>query len=382
MAVREDVLSRVKAWRGYVEARHGFRNYWYPTLAGSEVQEKKPTPIQLLGENLLLNRLDGKLYCMRDRCMHRGVKFSAGRLECLVEGTITCWYHGWTYRWDSGELVGILTNPQSSQIGRHRIKTYPVQEAQGIAFVYFGDDEPPPLAHDVPPGFLDADLEVGVKHRIVKSNWRVGVENGFDAGHIWIHKDSVLVDGNDLALPLGFAPAENLQTTRLVEGANGPKGVYDLLGELSMPVFESYLGDVKVAEGHFGENRVANEISVWLPGALKVDPWPQDGMIQFEWYVPLDEQTHSYVQCLARRVNSEAERVDYRREFREKWIDLALDGFNNDDVWAREASEAFYANDIGWVEERLYEPDVAIVEWRKLASKHNRGIQTPENVFS
>ena len=54
---------------------------------------------------------------------------------------------------------------------------------------------------------------------------------------------------------------------------------------------------------------------------------------------------------------------------------------NDDDVWAREAGEAFYAGDVGWVEERLYEPDLAIVEWRKLASRRNRGIQKPEHTI-
>jgi carbazole 1,9a-dioxygenase terminal dioxygenase component len=65
----------------------------------------------------------------------------------------------------------------------------------------------------------------------------------------------------------------------------------------------------------------------------------------------------------------------------DKWIELALDGFNDDDVWAREATEEFYGdNDRGWVEERLFETDMAIVAWRKLASQRNRGIQRRENL--
>ena len=65
---------------------------------------------------------------------------------------------------------------------------------------------------------------------------------------------------------------------------------------------------------------------------------------------------------------------------RDKWIDLALDGFNDDDVWAREATEEFYRDDRGWVEERLFETDLAIVEWRRLASAHHRGLQKPEHL--
>jgi carbazole 1,9a-dioxygenase terminal dioxygenase component len=374
------VLDKIRTWRPYAEAKLGFRNHWYPTLFSSEVEEGKPTPFKLLGEKILLNRIDGKVHCMRDRCLHRGVNLSA-RLECFEKGTISCWYHGWTYRWDTGELVGILTNPESAQIGKHRIRTFPVEEAQGLVFVFLGDAAPPPLAHDVPPNFLDADMAIHGKRRVVKSNWRLGVENGFDAGHIWIHKKSILVTGNDLALPVGFAPPEGVVTTRLVENGDGPKGVYDLLGECSMPVFESYLNGVKVVEGNFGSNLVANNISIWLPGVLKVDPWPQEGMIQFEWYIAADESTHYDLQTLGRRVANDDERRAYEREFRDKWVALALDGFNDDDVWAREAGEEFYKNDMGWIMERLYEPDIAIVEWRKFASKHNRGIQRPEHFY-
>ena len=76
---------------------------------------------------------------------------------------------------------------------------------------------------------------------------------------------------------------------------------------------------------------------------------------------------------------SDSEAAAFRKEVDEKWMDLALDGFNDDDVWAREATEEFYGDrDRGWVEERLFEADIAIVEWRRLASEHNRGIQTQE----
>jgi carbazole 1,9a-dioxygenase terminal dioxygenase component len=78
---------------------------------------------------------------------------------------------------------------------------------------------------------------------------------------------------------------------------------------------------------------------------------------------------------------NEEEAAAFRDEVNDKWIELALDGFNDDDVWAREATEEFYGdNDRGWVEERLFETDMAIVEWRKLASQRNRGIQRRENL--
>jgi carbazole 1,9a-dioxygenase len=374
------VLDKVRGWRPYVEAKLGFRNHWYPAIFSHELAENQPVEMTLLGESILINRIDGTPQAIRNRCLHRGVKFSK-QIECYRKGTITCWYHGWTYNWDNGELCDIITNPSSALIGKHRLKVYPVQEAKGLIFVFVGDIAPPELASDVPPGFLDEGMAIHGKRRMVRSNWRLGVENGFDASHIFIHKRSKLVAGNDIALPLGFAPIEAGDSTRAVVGETGPTGLYDLLGEKSIPIFEGMLDGEAVLEGHFGAKKVADNISIWLPGVLKVDPWPEVGMNQFEWYVPVDAGNHSYLQVLGRMTKNKEEADAFRKEVDEKWIDLALDGFNDDDVWAREATEEFYGDsDRGWVEERLFETDMAIVEWRKLASKHNRGIQRSENL--
>lgn len=375
-----DRKPKMKGWKAYIEADLGFRNHWYPIASSESVKEGETFASQLCGERIILTRINGELKCMRDRCMHRGVPFSK-KPECLIKNSISCWYHGWTFDWDSGELVTIISNPSSSQIGKHTIRTFPATDLHGLVFVYMGDGEPGPIEKDVPPGFADQDQEVGHIMREVDSNWRVGAENGFDSGHIWIHKHSKLVKGNDLALPLGFAPPEGTETYDLVLDEDGPKGVFDLIGERSMPVFEAYHGEDLVAEGHYGETRIANSISIWLPGVLKVDPFPSEDLIQYEWYVPIDEKRHIYVQTLARKVETEDDRAAFRKEFKEKWVDLALHGFNDDDVWAREAGEEFYSDLDGWTEERLYEPDMAIVEWRKVASHYNNGVQTKRHII-
>jgi len=379
--VDEAILKRVKGWAPYVDAKLGFRNHWYPVMFSKEIDEGEPKTLKLLGENLLVNRIDGKLYCLKDRCLHRGVQLSV-KVECKTKSTITCWYHAWTYRWEDGVLCDILTNPTSAQIGRQKLKTYPVQEAKGCVFIYLGDGDPPPLARDTPPNFLDDDMEILGKNQIIKSNWRLAVENGFDPSHIYIHKDSILVKDNDLALPLGFAPGgDRKQQTRVVDDdVVGRKGVYDLIGEHGVPVFEGTIGGEVVREGAYGEKIVANDISIWLPGVLKVNPFPNPDMMQFEWYVPIDENTHYYFQTLGKPCANDEERKNYEQEFESKWKPMALEGFNNDDIWAREAMVDFYADDKGWVNEILFEVDEAIVAWRKLASEHNQGIQTQAHV--
>ncbi len=376
------ILARVRVGRDYVAAKYGFRNHWYPVLFSTELDEGQPQPLTLLGENILLRRIDGQVHAIHDRCLHRGVNLSH-KLECYTKDTITCWYHGFTYRFSDGLLCAIAGTQSSAVIGRKKLRTYPVQEAKGLVFVFVGDDDytPPPLAHDVPPTFLDDDMVIRGKHRMVAANWRIGAENGFDSTHIFIHKNSVLIGDADLALPLGLQP-QGRHAFRTSTADEGPKGVFDNFGPGEViPVFTAVIDGQEVLHGAMhGSNRVPHDISMWLPCALRVQPWPVPELTQFEWYVPIDGDHHLYLQTLGRRCTSAAEIATFDMEFHRRWVPQALDGFNDDDVWAREATQPFYADDTGWLKEQLFEPDGNIVEWRKLASAHARGIQRPQHI--
>ena len=370
----EDLTQSKSSWAEYVQAKLGFRNYWYPALFSHELEGDTPKAVRLLGENVLLRRVDGKPRAVVDQCLHRGVRFSR-KPECYTPDTITCWYHGFTYSFLDGKLVEILTEPGSKLCGKLALKTYPVVEAKGIIFVFIGDREPPALADDVPPGFLDEDMAVQGIRDEVKTNWRVGAENGFDTTHIYIHRDSPLIGGNKLMLPVGLVPTDKSGIVPLADGE--PKGVLDRMAQTYRPIFESSIRGEKVLQslGAKGEKMVAGELSIWMPGVLKVDPFPDPSIIQFEWYVPVDVDMHVYWRVLGRRVSSPDEAEGFRIEFHSLWKNLALHGFNDSDIWAREGLQEFYKDDDAWSKEHLFKPDACIVEWRKLASRYNRGIQ-------
>jgi carbazole 1,9a-dioxygenase terminal dioxygenase component len=366
--------QRVKeGWRPYLEAALGFRNHWYPALFAYEFDGDKPKAVKLLGELIILRRVDGRVYAVEDRCAHRRVRFSA-KIECYTRDTITCWYHGFTYNFADGKLVQVLTEPGCALVGKMGIKTYPVQEAQGMVFVFIGDGDPPTLAEDVPPGFLDEDLATGGIRRTVKSNWRLGAENGFDTTHIYIHRNSKFMNTTDALLPLGLVPT-NKQSMDIVKGP-GPKGVIDRLASNYVPVFAATLNDVTVAaKMKPNGTAVAYSVSIWLPCVLRVEGFPSPEITQFEWYVPIDEKTHMYWQILGKKISQAEDAAAFRSEVESYWEDVALRGFNDDDVWAREALEDAYTEGEGWLKERLFKPDMCIVEWRKLSSQYHRGIQ-------
>ena len=72
---------------------------------------------------------------------------------------------------------------------------------------------------------------------------------------------------------------------------------------------------------------------------------------------------------------SEDEAELFYQEVDNYWRDVVVEKFNNEDEMARAAMQRFYTQEDGWNRERLFRPDLVITEWRKLASRYNRGIQ-------
>jgi carbazole 1,9a-dioxygenase len=392
--VDEELLKRVPRWRNYLAAKLGFRNHWYPIRFSREVPENVVVPVKLLGENILLKRVNGTVYGIKDRCIHRGVRFSH-KIECYTRDTITCWYHGFTYKWDSGVLCDVIASPDTPIIGKRKVKSYPVREAKGLIFVFVGDDDfaVPDLSLDVPPMLLDEDMYVQGCSYPVKANWRLGCENGIDPLHIYIHRESRLVPNTQRSIPLGHRVNPNGSDNRVLEEEEGkPKGVRSAVfreGQASayVPLYEGKVqGQVVVTstkmhttpeEAKF--KRTTGDFIV-VPGVLRVDNFPFYGLYQFEWYVPVTEDSHLYIITIGKRCANQAEREEYDHAFWHRWKPESLEGFNNDDITAREALQPFYSRDRNWLEENLVREDQSIVKWREVCHRHARGIQLPRHV--
>jgi len=379
--VDEDLLKRVPRWSKYLEAKLGFRNHWYPVKLSSEIGEDQLATATVLGEEIILKRIDGKVKAIRDRCLHRGVRFSE-KPECYTKNTITCWYHGFTYKWDDGKLCDILAAPDSKAINRKSVKSYPVEEAKGLIFVFVGDEgfDVPPLREDVPPTFLDDDMCVGNAIYPVDSNWRIGAENGFDGLHVYIHRTSSLVGDTQRSLPIGHL--SDVAKVVLYEEPGNPKGVDDIF-ENHISVWEGKVEGQTVVHGVKRQTNKPSRTtatSIWLPGVLRVDNFPDQGLTHFEWYVPVSEDKHLYVCNIGKRVSTEEEEKAFQHEFWNRWKPISFENFNAQDIIARKALQHYYKNDQAWIDEMLIEGDAPAIQWRELAHRHARGIQKPENL--
>ncbi len=384
-----DTVTSRRMYEPYLEAAWGLKNHWYPAAFSKEIAEDEVKAVQIIGVPIVLRRADGKTHALRDQCIHRGVKLSA-RPTCLTKNTLTCWYHGFTYDLETGNLRTILAAPNDELIGNAAIQVFPVQEHNGMIFVFVGDPgyEPVPLLEDDLPMRMPRDYEHRVAHpldentvllgihRTGNANWRLAVENGFDPGHQMVHANSQMVRMNDMSLPIGLTPLSDKAVKVLDEG--GPKGIMNMVEHYDWVWSNEEMG---VAVQGNNAPPAGLRTSMYLPGTLMVENWPAHGLVQYEWYVPIDDTHHEYWEVLAKECNSPAEKKAFEQDVENLWEPVALRNFNDDDLFAREAMEPFYANGggRGWEDEMLCSMDAVIVGWRKVASRYNRGIQSPPN---
>jgi phenylpropionate dioxygenase-like ring-hydroxylating dioxygenase large terminal subunit len=113
------------------------RQFWHPVLPASALPESGPVATELLGEPLVIARLNGDLVVMEDVCRHFQARLSQGEIreitghgECLM-----CPYHGWTYA-EGGQCVDIPQLAAGREIpASAKVPTYRISERYGLLWV-------------------------------------------------------------------------------------------------------------------------------------------------------------------------------------------------------------------------------------------------------
>ena len=309
-----------QTWPQYEAAVLGFRNYWYPVTWSKHVGTK-PKELMLLGEQLSLVR-DGT-----------GIRATRVGVEVPVRR-----------RRGDGEL---------------EYATYPAAERLGIVWIYVGDvaagEKPPPVESDIPSELVATNAVVVGRMTRRHGNWRFGAENGFDEGHAkYLHRRSLWTlrrADADLGAPPHRADRRRLDHARRpTRSTTTPSSPASASGRPS---------------GSGARRAAARRRSrIRLPCFLRVAyaPWQH-----YEWWVPIDEDHHVYLQLVSKRARK-AERVRFWLYYR-FWVRWVFHGLFNDE-------DALMVDVMDAPPERLYRPDVAITEWRKLCEAQTRG--TPQ----
>jgi phthalate 4,5-dioxygenase len=246
-----------------------FRRYWLPALLAEELAEHDGAPVRvkLLGERLVCFRdSDGRLGAVDEFCAHRGVSLWFGRNE---QGGLRCPYHGWKYD-VQGQCTEVPSEPEGSRFcEKVKLKSYPLVERGGIAWIYMGPrDAQPPL-----PEWEFATVPRAQSYtskRLQESNWLQALEGGIDSSHV------------------SFLHSGSLKSDPLFKGAKGNQ--YNF-GDLR-PRFE-----VADAEGglFIGVRRNAEpghlywRITPWILPCFTMVPPRGDHPVHGHFWVPIDD---------------------------------------------------------------------------------------------
>lgn len=96
-----------------------FANYksdgWQFALKLGELHDGETTSRELDGQSVLLSRFGDQVTCFANHCAHMGMALDGGE---IIDGVITCPYHGFRYALDSGEC---LTAPEV-QLQPHAVR--------------------------------------------------------------------------------------------------------------------------------------------------------------------------------------------------------------------------------------------------------------------
>jgi phenylpropionate dioxygenase-like ring-hydroxylating dioxygenase large terminal subunit len=144
---------------------------------------------------IVLKDRDGALRAYHNVCRHRGARLLDGAGNCPA--TITCPYHGWTYRHD-GALIGMPVKESFPGLDRaqHGLKSVPIDIAFGFVFVCLGRDASGALPEPVAKvwGALGAELAAyrleemvplgPITEDVWNVDWKIAMDNYLESYHV------------------------------------------------------------------------------------------------------------------------------------------------------------------------------------------------------
>ncbi|MBL8919613.1 MAG: aromatic ring-hydroxylating dioxygenase subunit alpha [Myxococcaceae bacterium] len=157
-----------------------FANVWSPVTLAKRLG-KTPLPVRFAGENLVFFRdQQGVAHALLDRCPHRGVKLSLGKVT--DDGCLRCPFHAWEFD-GQGRATHIPLNPDAKK-ERLGATAVPTRELGGLLWVYTAPGVEAPVEPIVPealtqPGLSRTFLEVDWN-----ADWTRAMENMLDSPHV------------------------------------------------------------------------------------------------------------------------------------------------------------------------------------------------------
>lgn len=171
------------------------QNRWYAVLPSKAVRKNGILAAKRLNLELAFFRTEqGELGCVSDQCTHRGAALSKG----VVKGScISCPFHALEFD-TTGACRFIPANGKAStqDLSRYNVKHYPVREAHGIVYLWYGDEAK--MTAELP--FFTDELNEQYSYSEFPDQWNAHysrcIENQLDVVHVPIVHYNTIGRGN------------------------------------------------------------------------------------------------------------------------------------------------------------------------------------------
>ena len=167
---------------------NGFANVWTPLIEARAVGAK-PLRLELAGEGLVLFRGEGgRIGVLVDRCPHRGVKLSLGKVG--ADGCLECPFHGWRFAPD-GSNRRVPLNPEA-KLDLLGATALPTRVLGDMVWVYTAPSAVAPPEPVAPEGLVASGLSRTYVSRLWDCHWTRAMENMLDSPHLpFVHRRTI-----------------------------------------------------------------------------------------------------------------------------------------------------------------------------------------------
>ncbi len=285
-------------------------NQWYAILESNEVRPGRISTFTRMGEKMVAWRdTHGQVTVMSDKCPHRGVALSAGK---LVSGYIRCPFHGFEFD-PTGACNLIPANGKEAEPPRAmHVRVYPTREEHDFIYIWWGETQ----GSELPPVPWFESIGPEMVYATLKDHWAShyarAIENQLDVVHLPFIHGSTIGRGNKTLVNGPIAREEsqwpgdhliNLWVFNEVDRGQKPKKA----SELPEPNRRPFL---QFRYGNLWHNWIADNIRVVIAFAPIDD---QNTLMYIRYYhnlhVPVLRQFYGWIGCL---LNLVIERQDRR----------------------------------------------------------------------
>lgn len=166
----------------------GFAQVWTPVLQARRLADR-PLRVDVAGESVVLFRSKGgDPHALLDRCPHRGVALSLGRVT--EDGCLECAFHGWRFSGDGANRhVALNPDAKGHLLGATPL---PVRRMGDMIWLYTSPGVAAPSEPVAPDGLTAPGLARTYVERTWACHWTRAMENMLDSPHLpFVHRRTI-----------------------------------------------------------------------------------------------------------------------------------------------------------------------------------------------